>query len=253
MKKIKFILSCLIAVSFLACTQDDSNVNNIYDNNGQTGVGFKTTFTSAIVPVDGEVTKTVNVQATTTSTSDRAFNVSVDPASTGNPADYTFGTVVIPAGEYNGTLDVTFGNFDNLPDLVSQTLILNLDLPSDVAVVGSESTEFSYLKFVVCNDLTLTLNEDQYAEERSWEITDASGTVVVSGGGYSQIPGGQTIEENFSLPDGCYTLTMMDSFGDGQSDGNITGNYTLSCSVITHAQGEGNWGATDVTEFCVNQ
>ncbi|WP_299889826.1 hypothetical protein [uncultured Lacinutrix sp.] len=253
MKKFKFILSCLIAFSFMACTQDDANVNNIYDNSGQTGVGFRTTFTSAIVPIDGEVTKTVTVQATTTSSSARSYNVSVDPESTGNPADYTIGTLTIPAGEYDGTLDVTFGNFANLPELVNQTLILNLDLPSNVAVVGSASTEFSYLKFVVCNDMMLVLNEDQYADERTWDITDSTGAVVQSGGPYAQIPGGQQITENFTLADGCYTFTIYDSFGDGQFDGNITGDYTLSCSVITHATGGGNFGGSQATPFCVNQ
>lgn len=253
MKKIKFILTCIIAVSFMACTQDDANVNSIYDNSGQTGVGFRTTFTSAIVPINGEVTKTVSVQSTTTSTSDRSFDVAVDPSSTGSPADYTIGSLTIPAGSYDGTLDVTFGNFVNLPELVNQTLILNLDLPSDVAVVGSASTEFNYLKFVVCNDMTLVMNDDTYGSERTWDIIDASGAIVESGGPYSNVSGGQVLTANFTLADGCYTFTIYDSYGDGQFDGNVTGDYTLSCSVITHATGGGNFGFSQSSDFCVNQ
>jgi len=54
------------------------------------------------------------------------------------------------------------------------------------------------------------------------------------------------------LPDGCYTFTIFDSFGDGLFDGNITGNYSLKCSIINHASGEGNFGSSETTDFCVN-
>ena len=96
------------------------------------------------------------------------------------------------------------------------------------------------------------MNEDSYSDERSWDVTDAAGDVVESGDGYEFVSGGQQIVETMTLADGCYTFTIYDSYGDGQFDGTNTGNYSLDCSIINVASGEGNWGASDSTEFCVN-
>ena len=98
MKKIKFIITCFIALSMLACTQDDENVNSIYDNiNDQTGVGFTSKSTDIVVPITGGVTTSLLIQSTTLSTAARTFPVSVSPESTGSSADYTIGTLSIPA------------------------------------------------------------------------------------------------------------------------------------------------------------
>lgn len=244
-----------VAVLLVSCGDFEPVV---YDSvNGQTGIGFTTASSSVVVPQTGGVTATVYVQATNTSTSDRTFDVSVDEASTGSSADYTLGSLTIPAGSFEGSLDITFDNFDNLEDLVTYKLILNLALSSDVAVVGSSSTTINYLKYLICNDFTLTINEDGYGSERNWEITDASGTVVVScadyGCPFNDVTGGEQNTADFTLADGCYTFTIYDSYGDGIYDGNVTGNYTLSCSIITHAYGEGNFGSSESTDFCVNQ
>ncbi|WP_323786818.1 hypothetical protein [Psychroserpens sp.] len=259
MKNIKMIFASFLVLAFMACDQEDANINTIYDGS-QVGVGFTTTATSVVIPEEG-ITVTVNVQSTTTSDAARSYNVSVDESSTGMAADYSIGSLSIPAGSYDGTLDVTFGNFDNLPEAVSFELILNLDLPDGVSVVGSESTTFNYLKKLICNDVTLEIVEDAYADERNWMITDDSdGSIVVQCSDYADCPNGApsgsiaaaTYTYNFNLPDGCYTFTITDAFGDGLFDGNITGTYKLSCSIITHAAGEGNFGSEDVTPFCIN-
>lgn len=254
MKNIKLILASLMIMAFVGCDQEDANINNVYDGS-IVGVGFTATATSVVIPEEG-ITVMVPVQSTTTSSAARTYNVSVDEASTGSSADYSIGSLAIPAGEYEGALEVTFGNFDNLQEAVSFELILNLDLPAGVSVVGAGSTTFNYLKKLICNDMTLTINEDGFGSERDWDITDADGTVVVScadyGCPFSDVSGGEQNVANFNLPDGCYTFTIYDSFGDGLFDGNVTGNYTLSCSIITHATGEGNFGGSESTDFCVN-
>ena len=233
----------------------------VYDaENGQTGLGFTATTTNVVVPQEG-VTVLVSAQSTKTSTSDRSFNVTVDESSTGASTDYTIGSLTIPAGEYNGTLSVTFDNFEGLEDLVTNSLVLNIEVTGDVAVVGSAKTTINYVKAVVCNDLVLTINEDGYADERNWQITDSEGAIVVQCSDYADCPNGAPsgsidpaqYEYEFNLVDGCYTFTIFDSFGDGLSDGVITGDYTLNCSIIVHAQGSGNFGASQSTEFCVNQ
>jgi len=223
----------------------------VYDQiNGQTGVGFTTIESSVTVPVDG-VSTTITVQTTNKLSSARTFGVAVDDSSTGSSADYSIGSLSIPAESYEGTLDITFGNFNNLPDLVTNKLVLNLDLPEGASVVGSSSTTINYVKALVCNDMTLTINTDFWADETTWEVTDSSGAVVQSGGPYPQ--GAATRIENFTLADGCYTFTIFDAYADGLFDGTVTGDYALTCSVISHASGSGNFGASESTDFCVNQ
>lgn len=259
MKNIKLILASLVIMAFMGCDQEDANVNNIYDGS-IVGVGFTASSSSVVIPPEG-ITVTVPVQSTTTSAAARTYGVAVDEMSTGNSADYTIGGVTIPAGEYNGELAVTFGNFDNIPEAVSFDLILNLDLPDGVSVVGDAATTFTYLREIICNDMTFTIVEDAYADERDWNITDESGAIVVQCSDYADCPGGAasgsipaaTYTYNFNLPDGCYTFTIFDSFGDGIFDGNITGSYTLTCSLITHVNGIGDdFGAERSIDFCVN-
>ena len=68
------------------------------------------------------------------------------------------------------------------------------------------------------NQVYITVNTDYYGGECSWDITDdASGAVVASGGPYGI--GYNTVNDSVCLADGCYTLNMFDSFGDGWSTG----------------------------------
>jgi len=247
MKKIKLFAISMIGMMMLVTSCDHKEV--IYDPlTGPTGLGFTISSSSVIVPVEG-ASVTLTVQSTTVSSSAREFNVAVDPASTGSSADYTLGSLTIPANSHEGSMDVTFGNYDNLEDLVTFKLILNLDLDANTGVTGFKTVTFNYVKKVICNDFKLTLIEDFYSDERSWEVVDATGAVVQSGGPYPQTTGGSTIIEEFTLPDGCYTFTIYDAYGDGQYDGNISGGYFLDCSVLNIASGAGNWGADDVHNF----
>jgi|TARA_B110000114_G_C15088571_1_gene397376 hypothetical protein len=250
MKKFRILSALFVFGSFMACEQNDAIIDNVYDNSGQTGVGFTASSTSVAVRPEG-ASATLVVQATTTSTTARSYDVVVDATSTGAIGDYTVGTVTIPADSYDGTLTVSFVD-TNLAEGVAYTLVLDLDLPAGVAVVGSKMSTINYNKYLICNDFVLTMNEDTYAAERSWDVVDAAGDVVESGDGYSNISGGQLIVETMTLADGCYTFTIYDSYADGQEDGNTTGNYSLDCSIINVANGEGNWGASEATDFCVN-
>jgi hypothetical protein len=258
MKKFRILTALLVLVSFMACDKDDAIINNVYDNSGQTGVGFTTASTSVAVRPEG-TSASVGVQATTTSASARSYDVVVNAESTGAIGDYTIGAVTIPADSYDGTLEVSFVD-TNLEESVPYTLILDLQLPDGVAAVGSKTVTFNYNKYLICNDFVLTMNEDSWSSERTWEIVDSTGAVLFEGGTYANISGGGVISEpmetygtdSMYLPDGCYTFNIYDSYGDGQFDGVTTGNYSLDCSIINIANGEGNWGSSESTDFCVN-
>ena len=61
--------------------------------------------------------------------------------------------------------------------------------------------------------ITFVLLTDNYPAETTWNITDASGSIVLEGGPYD---GSQTTyTSTICLDPGCYTLTVNDSYGDG--------------------------------------
>lgn len=91
-----------------------------------------------------------------------------------------------------------------------------------------------------CEDgtmLTLSMTFGSFANEVSYQITDASGAVVFTSAPYQNQSGSI---EFVCLPNGCYTVVMQDSFGDGWNGGylNIYGNgavtaYTLQTGSIS--------------------
>ena len=96
-------------------------------------------------------------------------------------------------------------------------------------------------------DVTMTLTLDNYPGETTWNITDAGGSVVLAGGPYA---GSGTVVETSCIPQGCFTLTVFDSFGDGMCCAYGTGGYEFSAGGAVLASG-GEFGASESTDFCV--
>ncbi|MBK9417785.1 MAG: T9SS type A sorting domain-containing protein [Flavobacteriales bacterium] len=72
------------------------------------------------------------------------------------------------------------------------------------------------------NGVTLEFQTDATPFENTWEIRNEAGNVVATSGGPLSAPSG--IETQFGcLPDGCYTLRVLDATGDGMT----TGGYIL--------------------------
>jgi hypothetical protein len=254
----KLLLVCIL---FTSCDETESV---LFD--GKTGVGFSNETLEVAVPVGG-ITIPVPVVSTTISEEARTFNavaIEVDPETDLAASDYSIGTVNIPANSYEGTVDVTF-NYDNLIDFQEYTLGLVLEVPGGGSAFPPLTfevlREFDITTFV-CADLTLTINEDAYADERNWEITNSDG-IVVECADFTTCPAGAASGSldpatyTFAiptLPAGDYTFTIYDSYGDGQFDGNMEGNYALSCTaqmVVTYASGGGNFGASESTDFTI--
>lgn len=243
----KYILIIAVLFAFASCEEE----NIVFDNeNGQTGVSFATTAYNVSVPTEGLGIE-VPVNVTTVSTTDRTFDVSVDDTTIGDAANYALGSVTIPAGEYSGVLNVSL-NFDPLIEGEVYTLVVNLEAPVD-GVAYSEQVAIEYFKEIICNDIIVTVVTDTFGGETTWEITDADGTVVASDGPFVNVTGGDTYTQDVFLEDGCYTFTIFDSYGDGQVDGTVTGNYTITCSILNVLDGGGAFGASEAKEFCINQ
>ncbi len=98
------------------------------------------------------------------------------------------------------------------------------------------------------NSATLTIVADNYPSETTWNIKNSSNVVVASGGPYSTAGG--TVTTNLCLPNGCYTLTMLDSYGDGICCAYGNGSYTLRNSANQVLASGGQYTSQDVKTFC---
>jgi hypothetical protein len=275
MKKIKLYSILFALVVFSACDKDDENINNVYnETTDQVGLGFTTTevltacgwnFGNSTGVKTSGATFRIGIESTAKTDEDRSFDFTVNTdLSTGNTGHYAntvlgdgsivAGTAVIPAGSYTALTNIEFIDDGTLFDGVSYKLALEIALPEGFTSHTSSSITLSYNKYQLCNDYILTMNEiDGYGSERTWQVTDSNGDIVASGGTYFDGPG-EIFQESMTLQDGSHTLTMFDSYGDGNSNGNPeqNGNFTLDCGISNAAYAEGNWGSEISIDFCVN-
>ena len=121
------------------------------------------------------------------------------------------------------------------------------------------------------NEVTLSFLPDCYGEEISWELTNSTGNIIYSvGQGY--YPGGgsattmnpdpDTVEHSWCLTNGCYTFTVIDSYGDGMNGANpeyacgLNGDYTITDSngnsLASLIASDANFGESESNDFCVN-
>ena len=92
---------------------------------------------------------------------------------------------------------------------------------------------------------TFTLTLDNYGNETTWNITDGAGAMLASGGPYAGSPAGtQYTEEIDLLSDGCYVITINDSYGDGLVS---PGRYVLS-TPSAYLYNVGGFDGFQVTE-----
>lgn len=77
-------------------------------------------------------------------------------------------------------------------------------------------------------NIKLELNIDRYGTETTWDVKDLSGTIIKSGGPYTNATsnGVRLITAQFNLPEvGCYVFEIKDAYGDGINAGFGAGNY----------------------------
>lgn len=103
-----------------------------------------------------------------------------------------------------------------------------------------------------CEEVTLTIVLDNYPEEAAWEITDAGGNIVASGGPYGNQPDGATVVAAACLSPGCYDLAIYDSYGDGLCCAYGAGSYELEDAGGAVLASGASFGFSETTNFCIN-
>ena len=195
------------------------------------------------IDVGSSASVDINIYAANTTGSDRSFSVAVDAS--GAPAgSYTVpSSVSIPANTNQGMLSVQLADVDL--GIGVSTLVISLVGEAGLSV--GDPVSVSYMQN--CSEVSATLDIvfDGYGSETTWEITDALGGVVVSGGPYAD--GQATASESFNLCSGRdYTFHIYDSYGDGLTYPGL-GSYEVKVGGSSKVAGDGNYGSGTSAAF----
>jgi len=250
MKKIILFTGIISLFVLSSCSED--NENNI----NSTAYLFNSDSSMLAVNAGGESFIEVEIGVTTKSGIDRPIEMLIDPSSTANPSEYSIDTssLVIPAGEYNTKVKIS-GNFDNVPESGTSTLVLKINTDeqvisgkdihtvnifrhcvSDLSGLYSVTTTYSTHDFLP-DFSTYTMNVQIHvtSTENSYYVDDFSGGLY-SIGPYASAYGTGTISNRMDFKVVCDKVSWT-----GQSDpwGAIIpvvdgmNNYNFETGVIT--------------------
>ena len=100
------------------------------------------------------------------------------------------------------------------------------------------------------NFLTLVFNADNYADEISWILTNTTSGNVISEG--ELVTNNGTYREDICVPEGdCFTLEVIDSYGDGMCCQFGSGNFSvlnMDGELLLYNDGDFNDGT--IESFC---
>ncbi len=140
------------------------------------------------------------------------------------------------SGFVNGTnaLEIIITNPNNQMDQI----IENNGLATEFSMIVGAETYF------------LVINADEFPAEVSWTLEDENNIILFEGDGYGT--NDQNIVELMCLdPEGCYTFTIFDSYGDGicceYGDGEF--HFENEDGELLY-QGDGEYGNSQTVEWC---
>ena len=115
-------------------------------------------------------------------------------------------------------------------------------------------TKSTYIHVINCQDVSVDIQMDNFASTVSWEIiSDSTNLVVLQGSGYSNVTGGQLINDEVCLTDGCYTFKIYDAGGNGICCVSGNGSYTITNNAINTILGTGGqFTFEDSIQFCIS-
>ncbi|RJP94100.1 MAG: PKD domain-containing protein, partial [Desulfobacteraceae bacterium] len=123
---------------------------------------------------------------------------------------------------------------------------VSLIVTDNAGATGTDYTTAKIAGICATHPLVLTIVLDRYPGETTWVIKNAAGSTIASGGPYSTASA--TISEDFCLPDGNYSFTIYDSYGDGICCAYGTGSYELAEGAVVYASG-GSFTRSENTPF----
>ena len=161
----------------------------------------------------------------------------------GNLASAAFETVTIP----NVSLTA------NATNTVDFTLVDPNGVADPNTSNNTQSATFNGVGAASAGNATINITTDAYGSETTWTLTNASGSVAASGGPYNDLSSaGTTPQTPVSVtlsPNDCYTLTVLDSYGDGMNSGYGAGGYTVVDASGTVVASGGTFASEEQAPF----
>ena len=133
---------------------------------------------------------------------------------------------------------------------------LNVSIPTDDNTTNnSGAITFVKAPETTTSNLTIKITLDLYGSETTWTLKNSAGATVASSPAYVDSAAAGEYPQpdiNITVPNDCYTFTILDSFGDGIAGAFGIGSYSVLSNgvVISGVQG-GEFGSTDVRSFSV--
>lgn len=224
------------AMLFVGCNEDDEFVPPNYvtfERDKAVNVG---------VEIGGTATHDITVYTANITGNDRNFEILVNSNTNLDAAGYEVpATVTVPGGTNMGTFTVEVSDMDL--GVAGKELVL--DLAETKELSSGKSYVITVFRTCEGTDFVIDFEFDGYASETSWELADADGNVLVTGGDYED--GTATASRSLCLDSGTYTFTVTDSYGDGLTYPN-TGSITLSYAGDELAVIDGDFGSETSVE-----
>lgn len=143
----------------------------------------------------------------------------------------------------------------NLPDypyamMTANTLTVYTTQPNNIAdqYPKNDTLQYGFALAAVSNSqVKVAVRTDNNPQETTWEIRNSAGTVVFTGGPYTDP--NKLVSQTYTLPaQDCYSFTIFDSGSNGLCCTNGNGGYEVSSNGTTIRQG-GSFGASERSEF----
>jgi hypothetical protein len=107
----------------------------------------------------------------------------------------------------------------------------------------------------ITSNLTIKITLDQYGSETSWTLKNSAGAIVASSPAYTDSAASGAYPQtdiNITVPNDCYSFTILDAYGDGMAGAYGIGSYSiLSNGVVIPGVEGGEFGASDARSFGV--
>lgn len=221
MKNIKYLFLFIASVFLL-----NSCENDIAGTEDLNYITFESTAIDMGVTIDGSSEYEFLVYTTQVTGSDRTFNLKVDTeATTADAAAYDVpATVTVPANSNVGVIRIGLNDI-NIGD--GKDLVLELEV--EPGVFKGEATTITITQICLQNEVYINLLFDDWGSECSWELVDGADQVVASGSGYTD--GQVSDSKKLCIPNGTYTFTVNDAYGDGGTDVSIVNNGTEIATI----------------------
>jgi hypothetical protein len=243
MKKIFFFILLLAPLFMLNSCEDE-----VLGTKDLNYITFEATARNVGVAIGGTTDHEFKVYTTQITGTDRTFPVNVvAAATTADAAAYTVpATVTVPANTNVGTLKITLKDVN----IGTAGKKLALELGAQEGLFKGGILTLTINQICTQNDVSLNILFDGYASETTWELKNSSGAVIATGGGYAD--GLASTSAKWCLPNGTYTFTINDAYGDGLSYPN-NGNATITKGTTVLVSIVGDFGATATATFSVTK